>query len=184
MKITKNKLKLNVPENKYLPSIQDEIRENLSRLGVSGLSVDVRYDVRLNVAMVRFNFKGKNYEIKISNQKDVRANMWAVSKRIEYKARLHLLDIEPFDISVSPYLMIEGNIDADYKEPAKANSKNYVILGIAEYASNDEIEKKYKHLCKTFHPDMMLSDEAKKEAEKRISEINTAYSEIKKERGM
>ena len=91
-----------------MPSIQEEIRQNLSRMGVSGISIDIRYDVRSNVAMVRFNFNGKNY---------------------------------------------------------------------------DEIEKVYKKLAKAFHPDMALSEEAKKEFEKRFGEINQAYSEIKKERG-
>ena len=116
MKITKSKLKLNVPENKYLPSIQDEIRENLNRMGVDGLSVDIRYDAGSNIALIRFSFKGKNYEMKVSNQKDVRANMWAIAKRVEYKARMHLLGIEPFEISVSHYLQLEDKSEYQVSE--------------------------------------------------------------------
>ena len=184
MKITKSKLKLEAPTNKYLPSIMDEIRENLQRMEVSGLTIDIRYDVRTNVAMVRFQFKGKNYEMKVQNQKDVRTNLYAIARRIEYKARMHLLDIEPFGISVSPYLLLEGKVENDTTQYSKASGKSYAIFGVPEYSSNDEIEKKYKQLAKLFHPDMALSDEAKKEFEKRFAEINRAYSEIKKERGL
>ena len=60
----------------------------------------------------------------------------------------------------------------------------YTQLGIAEYSNNEDIEKHYKKLVKAFHPDMALSEEAKKEFEKRMTEINEAYTEIKKERGL
>lgn len=185
MKITKNKLTLKIPSGRSMPSIQNEIRENLSRMGVDGLSIDIRYDVRSNVSLIRFTFKGKSYEMRITNQKDVRLAMWAINKRVEYKARMHLLGIEPFDISVSPYLMLE---DKDHLSenfnPVHASPKNYAILGIPEYSSNEDIEKTYKKLVKAFHPDMALSSEAKVEFEKRLAEINSAYDEIKKERGM
>jgi DnaJ-domain-containing protein 1 len=183
MKIRKDKLTLKVPYNKYLPSIQDEIRQNLSRMGVDGLSIDIRYDIRTNVAFVRFMFKGKHYEMKVNNQMDIRSNMWALNKRIEYKARMHLLEIESFDVSVSPYLQLDNlsGVNTNFEMP-KATAKSYAILGIPEYTSNADIDKKYKQLAKTFHPDMALSEDAKKEFEKRFAEINQAYDEIKKER--
>jgi hypothetical protein len=186
MKITKNKLRLQVPDNMYVPSIQNEIRDNLVRMGVSGLSIDIRYDVRTNIAMVRFTFNNQNYEMKVSSQKDVRSNLFAINKRIEYKARLHLLDIEPFDISVSPYLQIEnqsGNTQPNFQQP-KVSAHNYVVLGIPEYTNTKDLEKRYKDLVRTFHPDMALSSEAKMEFEKKMAEINQAWTEIKKERGI
>ena len=186
MKITKKELKLRVPQNKYLPSIEEEIKENLKRMGVNGLSIDLRFDARQNVALLRFTFNVKNYEVRISNQSDIRANMYAICKRVEYKARMHLLDIEPFDISMSPYLQLENKSDYQSQEfeMPKASIKSYVILGIPEYSSNEEIVKRYKTLCKTFHPDMSLSKEAKIEFEKRFKEIGDAYKELCKERGI
>ena len=77
MKITKSKLELKIPEGKSPLSIQHEIKENLERMGVNGITIDIRYDVRGNIALVRFYFNGRNYEKKISNQKDVRANLYA-----------------------------------------------------------------------------------------------------------
>ena len=186
MKITKGELKLRVPPNKYLPSIEEEIKENLKRMDVNGLSIDLRFDARQNVALLRFTFNSKNYEIRIDNQPNVRANMYAISKRVEYKARMHLLNIEPFDISMSPYLQLENKSEYQSQEfeMPKASIKSYVILGIPEYSSNEEIEKRYKTLVKSFHPDMALSSLAKEEFQKKMSEINQAYNEIKKERGI
>lgn len=186
MRITNQELKLKVPSNKYMPSIIEDIRSNLTRMEVNGLSIDIRFDVASNVAMIKFSFKGKLYEMIVRNQRDVRSNMFAISKRVEYKARLHLLDIEPFDISVSPYLALENK--SEFQSPAekmvKASNKAYAVLGISEIAGNDEIKKKYKSLCKSFHPDMALSDEAKKEFSVRFNEISQAYEEICKERGI
>lgn len=184
MKIAE-KLKLIVPANKYMPSIMDEIRQNLARMGTDGISVDIRYDVRTNTGLVRFNFKNKPYEMIVKNQKDVRANMWAIARRIEYKARMHILGIEDFDISVSPYLALENKSGyQNTTEPNKANPKAYATFGISEIASNDDINKKYRSLVKTFHPDMALSEEAKKEFQRRMQEINQAYTEICEERGI
>src|SRR5574342_710314 len=160
MKITNQKLKLIVPFNKYMPAIIEEIRSNLSRMEVDGLSIDIRHDVRTNVALVNFTFKGKRYEMVVRNQKDVRSNMWAIAKRVEYKARMHLLGIESFDISVSPYLALENH--SDFKGTTMqttASSRAYAVLGVSEIAGNEEIKKKYHSLCKSFHPDMALSDE-------------------------
>lgn len=187
MKITKQKLKLDAPSAKHLPVIINEIRENLTRMGVDGLSIDIRYDVRTNIALLRFNFNNKPYEMRVSNQKDIRTNLYALSRRIEYKARMHLLDIEPFDISISPYIAIEDKSgssgSANQFEFPKASGKAYAVLGVPEYSSNDEIEKRYRHLVKSYHPDLALSDEAKSEFSKKLVEINVAYTEIKRERG-
>lgn len=185
MKITKSKLRLEVPSGKKITEIQTEIRDNLARMGVNGISIDIRYDVRTNIAMLRFDFNKKLYEMIVNNQSDVRANLYAIARRVEYKARLHLLAIEPFDISVSPYLAIENKtgIRPDAFELPKAPPHAYAVLGVPEYVSLLEIEKRYKELVKTFHPDNALSTGAKLEFEKRMAEINQAIEEIRKERG-
>lgn len=180
-KITDKKLELKT--NRNFNQLTGEIRQNLERMGVGGLTIDIRWDTKANISIVRFNYKGKNYEMRANNQKNVLFNTYALCRRIEWKARMHLLGIEDFDISVSPYLMIEG-YTTDIQEPEKASAKAYAILGLSEISSNDEIEKQYKKLAKSFHPDMALSAEAKVEFQRRFSEINSAYTEIKKERGI
>ena len=60
----------------------------------------------------------------------------------------------------------------------------YKVLGLTKDASNDEIKKAYRRLCKQYHPDKMAdaTDAEKAEAEKKIREIISAYDKIKQER--
>lgn len=66
-------------------------------------------------------------------------------------------------------------------------SKNpYLVLGITEQATDEEVKKAYRRLAMKFHPDKVenLSEEVKKNAEKQFREINEAYETIKKQRGI
>ncbi len=52
----------------------------------------------------------------------------------------------------------------------------YKVLGVPRGASEDEVTKAYRKLAKKYHPDLNPGD---KEAEKKMSEINAAYEQIK-----
>lgn len=52
----------------------------------------------------------------------------------------------------------------------------YEILGVSPGASKEEITKAYRRLAKKYHPDLNPGNKA---AEKKMSEINAAYEEIK-----
>ncbi len=164
-------------------SIESAIREInhwLSRIAVDGL--DIKYDAKSNIAVLKFTYNSKDYEFRSTNQKNCRLNMWAIARVMEFKIRAHLMKIEDFGSSMEHYKQLEGRVEFQKKD--NINEINYIRLGISPLASNDEIRKKYRALMKSFHPDMALSVEAKKEFEKRAAEINQAYAEIKKERGM
>ncbi len=69
-----------------------------------------------------------------------------------------------------------------------APSKAYAVLGLKEDASDAEIKKAYRKLILEFHPDTVASkgmaDEFKDYATKRFREIQEAYEQISKERGI
>ena len=62
----------------------------------------------------------------------------------------------------------------------------YKILEIDKTATDDEVRKAYRRLAVKFHPDKVenLGDDVKKAAEEKFKNIQGAYEQIKKERGM
>ena len=168
------------------------IRDWLGRIEISGLAIDVRYDARLNIAMLRFTYEGKNYEYKSNLQKNCRLNCWAIAYAMESKVRNHLRQVELFATAISPYLMIGASDEAisqGYQQEAPKVSDSeltraFAILGISHLASNEEIKIRYKQLCKMYHPDMSLSKEGKEEFAKKFNEFNEAYKIISQNRGL
>jgi len=163
---------------------QREIKDWLSKVNVSGLNLIMQYDAKLNVAVIKFKKDLKDYEFRSNKQNNCRLNMWAIARVMEYKVRSSLMGIEDFEKSMSPYLAIENKSSFKAESIISTNEMNYVTLGISALSSNDEIQQRYKILMKSFHPDMAISSEAKKEFEKKTAEINMAYTEIKRERGL
>jgi hypothetical protein len=164
-----------------------EIKNWLSFVKVSGLDLIIQYDARINIAVLKFKKNGKDYEFRSTTQANCRLNMWGIARVMEYKVRSHLMKIEDFDKSMSAYLQLENKSDTRAESISKSSSYtelNYVALGISPLSSNIQIQEKYKSLMRSFHPDMALSEEAKKEFEKRASQINQAYAQIKLERGL
>ena len=161
---------------------ENEVKEWLYRLGVNGLSINTAYDARTNISLVRFNYKGKNYEFISRKQKNSRLNMFGIAKAMEYKVRLHLMEIEDFGTAMKGYLQIEGTIGTGESVPHDALP--YQLIGISPTSSNDELEAHYKRLLKLTHPDRMVNPEDKEFANKRLVEINESWMKIKTERGI
>lgn len=57
----------------------------------------------------------------------------------------------------------------------KAKTKHYDTLGIRQDATAEEIKKAHSKLVRKYHPDKQRDTVSKKDAEKRIQEINAAY---------
>lgn len=62
----------------------------------------------------------------------------------------------------------------------------YIILEVDKNASNDEVKKSYRRLVKKHHPDKLrhLGEEHMKGAEEKFRQIQKAYEQIQKERGL
>ena len=70
---------------------------------------------------------------------------------------------------------------ADESSDSRSNSP-YQVLGIPENSPIDIVSARYKLLSKQYHPDMVenLGEELKVVADRKMKEINSAYSSIKK----
>jgi DnaJ like chaperone protein len=69
----------------------------------------------------------------------------------------------------------------------KTNTKaDYDILEINPNASNEEIKKAYRKMAVKYHPDKVshLGDAAQKAASEKFKEVQLAYENIKKQRGI
>ncbi len=80
-----------------------------------------------------------------------------------------------------------GGQDSSYTTRQTGPSdSDYAILGVKSSDSNESIKAAYRRLAVANHPDKVqhLGETARKEAEKRFSEINQAYDRIKKARGL
>ena len=61
-------------------------------------------------------------------------------------------------------------------------SDPYKVLGVSQYASDDEIKKAYRELAKKYHPDSYQDSPLKDLANEKMKEINEAYDEIQRRR--
>ncbi len=56
----------------------------------------------------------------------------------------------------------------------------YTILGVDKHASQKEIQKAYRKLARTYHPDVNPGDKAAEEKFKEINEANEVLSDPEK----
>ena len=68
----------------------------------------------------------------------------------------------------------------------KETGSDYKILEIDKNVSDEEVKFAYRKMAKKYHPDKVahLGEEVKKGAEEKFRQIQTAYDNIKKERGI
>jgi DnaJ like chaperone protein len=66
-------------------------------------------------------------------------------------------------------------------------AQSYAKLGLKEGASDADVKRAYRKLVSQYHPDKLVSrglpEEMMEVAKTRVREINTAYDQIKANRG-
>jgi hypothetical protein len=169
--------------NKPIETYMREIKDWLERVGINKYEVSTQYDPRINIAKVEFKFKEKPYSFTSLKQDNCRRNMQAIAYVMEYKVRAHLMKVEEFSASMSPYLAIGGpSAESMGIQPVKQDIDAYAVLGISNLASNEELSLCYKRMAKAYHPDMAGSVEAKEVFTKKFTELSEAWEKIKVER--
>ena len=89
--------------------------------------------------------------------------------------------------TIAGYLGISHN---DYESIKamfyKSTDSAYKILEIDKSATNEEIKKAYRTMAKKYHPDKVLhlGKEHQKGAEEKFKQVQEAYEQIQKERGV
>jgi DnaJ like chaperone protein len=74
------------------------------------------------------------------------------------------------------------------RQPQRARSDPYQVLGVSQDASDREVKQAYRRLISQHHPDKLVSKGLPKEmlelAKDKTAELTAAYDDIRKRRNM
>lgn len=149
-----------------------QFRKLFNRINTFG---DCNYDLNTNIAIVSFNYKGKQYEKRSSKQKTARDNL-----RVLYlwlKGRIINMErgIEDFNEAFSPYVKLEGSVIQ-----TEQIQTPFSFFGLSEDCSQNELEREAKRQLFLWHPDRHNGDVI---AEERFKEINKMAQEARAIKG-
>jgi DnaJ like chaperone protein len=185
--------------------------DRLSVLTVKNITVQIFGNSKAKIVMEKF----KNYVENGYSKYQIDEVCNEISHNLDLNSRMNLINIlfsiiksrgifsqsevsalnyiaDAIGISLNQYNNGYSNYEYQYQyntgnyshsEPQK---DYYEVLSVSRNATDDEIKKQYRSLCKKYHPDKssQLPEKERIENEKRIKEIIGAYEEIKKERGI
>ncbi|GJH40163.1 hypothetical protein RCZ04_07130 [Capnocytophaga sp. HP1101] len=94
-----------------------------------------------------------------------------------------------FNVEKSDFISIKAMFASTYGSNNYAQTPNenaYTILGIRPEATDAEVKQAYRNMAKKYHPDRVITeDEAiKKGAEEKFKQVQQAYEQIARQRGM
>jgi len=133
---------------------------------------------------------------------DVREVAGQIRNYMDYASRLQLLhylfgialaddqshpeEVEMISL-ISTYMGIKSSdLDSIKAMFIKDQESAYKILEISQDASDEEVKKAYRRMAAKYHPDKVahLGPEVQKSAKEKFQNLNQAYTQIKKQRGM
>ncbi|MCV6630197.1 MAG: TerB family tellurite resistance protein [Flavobacteriaceae bacterium] len=127
----------------------------------SFLSKRTRYEVRLQIVHFLFGIAHADGFVSEAEQD--------VIQQVAYYFR-----VQPHDFESIKAMFVEAAGNA------------YKILEIDKHASDAEVKKAYRKMVKKYHPDKVVTENEaiKKGAEEKFKEVQKAYEQIQKERGL
>jgi DnaJ like chaperone protein len=132
----------------------------------------------------------------------IREVCFQIKQNMDYSARLQLIhylfgvaaadgQIHPDEIAVveeiANYLNIQFSDISSIKAMfVKDNDSAYKILEITQDATDDEVKKAYRKMALKYHPDKVstLGEDVENAAKEKFQQLNNAYEQIKKQRGI
>jgi len=133
---------------------------------------------------------------------DVQSVSLQIKKYMEYPSRLQLLhylygissadgQVHPSEVDMIEVIGRTLGISTNDLDSIKAMfvkdvNSAYKILEISSDATDDEVKKAYRKMAVKYHPDKVshLGGDVKKAAKEKFQQMNAAYEEIKKQRGI
>ena len=127
---------------------------------------------------------------------EINASEWTILAQIAQRLNIQQADFIQLKTSYQFYYSRQRSYQNSYNysnqnssystRQTSTSQSDYALLGVKSSDDNETIKAAYRRLAIANHPDKVqhLGETARKEAEKRFSEINQAYDRIKKSRGL
>ncbi|MEI7961766.1 MAG: J domain-containing protein [archaeon] len=157
--------------NRRALQYKNKLISSLGRLGVSRDDVDLElggYCGRESKAVATWYYWGHRMQYESASQKKYVDNLGVVAHVIEKEVDLVLSDKKPLDEFIAEF--VEDDDVNDERKDARE------FFGLDEtHKDINEINKRYKEMAKTLHPDMPTGDVEK------FKKLNNAHKILKRE---
>ena len=157
--------------NRRALQYKNKLIASLGKLGVVRDDVDLELDGycgRDAKGLVTWYYSGHRMQYECTSQKKYVDNLFIISQVIEKEVELVLSDKKPLGEFIAEF--VEDEDVADERKDARA------FFGLEhDHKDIEEINKRYKELAKTLHPDMPTGDVEK------FKKLNHAHKILRRE---
>lgn len=116
----------------------------------------------------------------------VSADEVAQIEEIAYYFHTNKPDYDSIKAMFTTYGGSRSSYKSGYNSSTQHTPDAYAILGITPQATDAEVKKAYREMAKKYHPDRVITDDEaiKKGAEEKFKQVQQAYEQIARQRGI